>query len=544
MNRFVQLNWFFYRVKTTTAANGLLYFLRRLPLVGKLIPPAIYGLLGVKKFVAVIAAIGRVLMRLAFGFLLFALGFLASNIYATNYLHQPPFGTLHTSAMTAAIAWLLALAALHGLLPTRLSVEPGDLKTADEFGLSRQETIQATTISSFFTSLLGQGAVPLALFAVMTQNPWLFLNGLGFFTLTMIYQQFAPRWGWQHKQRSWFGSAAYWLILVIAPLALLFLRQYQTLVAIVFSPWTAVATWLLIGLGTYYWFTFKDEPALLTKTIMDQQLAGSAAEISKTKNSEYFSTGTEMQKDMTLDTPKGPQPTHLTGSNYLNALRFTRYRKQLRHKLTIRAGLIAAVGLAALVTFKFYGNGRLPIKDLTQVYGFLFFVMYLASFGRPIVQMLFVNCDAAMLYYPFYRQRRTILAGFFYRFWRTFVLNSGVGGLIFILFLGLYWAAPTTPPSTFYLVLALELLGLVLFFSFHELFMYYLLQPFTADMNVISPLYKFVYGAMYWVSWEVSRSNLTGYDYAVVIGAAALLYVAVGTIVIYFKAPQTFRVRN
>lgn len=136
------------------------------------------------------------------------------------------------------------------------------------------------------------------------------------------------------------------------------------------------------------------------------------------------------------------------------------------------------------------------------------------------------------------------MAGFFYRFWCTFVLNSGVGGLIFILFLGLYWAAPTTPPSTFYLVLALELLGLVLFFSFHELFMYYLLQPFTADMNVISPLYKFVYGAMYWVSWEVSRSNLTGYDYAVVIGAAALLYVAVGTIVIYFKAPQTFRVRN
>jgi hypothetical protein len=158
--------------------------------------------------------------------------------------------------------------------------------------------------------------------------------------------------------------------------------------------------------------------------------------------------------------------------------------------------------------------------------------------------MLFVNCDAAMLYYPFYRQRRTILAGFFYRFWRTFLLNSGIGALMFVLFLGLYLVTPDVPPIAFYLVLALELLGLVLFFSFHELFMYYLLQPFTADMNVVSPLYKFVYGAMYWVSWMILRSNLQGYGYAIVIGAAALVYVAVGTVIIYFKAPQTFRVRN
>ncbi|MFT8845017.1 MAG: ABC transporter ATP-binding protein [Schleiferilactobacillus harbinensis] len=544
MNRLAQLTWFFYRVKVTTSANGLLYFLRRIPFVGKLISPAVYGFLGVKKFFAVIAAIGRILMRAAFGFLAFALSFLGSDLYITNYLHQPPLPALHTSAMLAATVWLVAFSALRGLFPSRLSVDPEALKTADQFGLSRQETIHVSAVSSFFAGLLSQGVLPLAIFAAMTQNPWLFLNGLGFFTLTMIWQQFTPRWGWQHQLRVRLGGVIYWLALVAAPLVLAILRQYQQLLTILFSPLAAVIVWLLVGLGTYYWLTFKNEPALLTKTILDQKAALAEVSETKNKNSEYFSTGTAMQKDMTLDTPKGPQASRLTGSNYLNALLFTRYRKQLRHKLAIRAGLVALAGIAVLAAFKLFSNGRLPVKDLTEVYGFLFFIMYLASFGRPIVQMLFVNCDAAMLYYPFYRQRRTILAGFFYRFWRTFLLNSGIGALMFVLFLGLYLVTPDVPPITFYLVLALELLGLVLFFSFHELFMYYLLQPFTADMNVVSPLYKFVYGAMYWVSWMVLRSNLQGYGYAIVIGAAALVYVAVGTVIIYFKAPQTFRVRN
>lgn len=48
---------------------------------------------------------------------------------------------------------------------------------------------------------------------------------------------------------------------------------------------------------------------------------------------------------------------------------------------------------------------------------------------------------------------------------------------------------------------ALLLISLTALFSFHDLFIYYILQPFTKDMEVINPVYKFLSGALYWVAY-------------------------------------------
>lgn len=546
--RTLPLTWFFYRVKITTSTNGFLYFLRHLPLVGSAIPPTVYNLLGVKKFLAVIMAIWRLFWRALLGFGLFLLGFLASDNY---FLHivgiKPATVGLTTSTLLAATAWLTAFAFIRGFVLTDLSVDVPTLKVADQFSLSRQETVQATNLSNLIARTFFQGLLPLAYYAALTRNPWLLVNGVGLFLLPQLWREVLPRLAWQHKQRAWPAAIAFWLIMVAAPLGLALTGRWPLLLTILFSPAAAVIVWVLAGLAFFYWLTFKQEPALLTKTLMKQKTLGTADEVTQAQkqSAQYLSTGQAMQKKMTLDAPGIQRAGRLSGSNYLNALLFARYRRQLRRSLLIRVGIIALIGVAfLLVMFLFPSKVQVQANDLTPIYGALFFVMYLASFGRPIVQMLFVNCDAAMLYYPFYRQRRTILSGFFYRFWRTFLLNAGIGLLIFVIFLELLVVMPVAQMTTFYLVLALELLGLVLLFSFHELFVYYLLQPFTADMTVVSPLYRIIYGGMYWVAWSFTQFHLAGYGYAIAIGLIALAYVGIGTIAIYFRAPQTFRVRN
>ena len=80
-------------------------------------------------------------------------------------------------------------------------------------------------------------------------------------------------------------------------------------------------------------------------------------------------------------------------------------------KLRTRVLWISGIGVSGLILLKLFAIHS--VGDLTPIYGALFFVMYLASLGGPIVQLLFVNCDSAMLFYPFYRQPKAVLSGVF-----------------------------------------------------------------------------------------------------------------------------------
>ncbi|KRL12773.1 hypothetical protein [Schleiferilactobacillus perolens] len=544
MRRLIQLYWFKHRVKTTSRLNGFFWFLRHLPWIGKKISPRVFQLPGLKLAGAVIIAIARLAMAIGFSLLVFLIGFLGSDLYFSNILQtNPKHAGLFVAAMFATLTWATALALLRGFVLTDLSIEKEDLDLADQFGIGRQDVVSEFAIGGTISSWVTGALIPLTLFAILSRNPWLAITGLGISALTLLWGEFLPRFTWHHQNRAWPSAILYWLVMVVIPVLFFFTGRLITLAHIVFSPIGAAIVWVLNAAFLYTWWQFKDTPALLTEAIMTQ--LGAQAVLTKAKSNQYLDEGTTMQQKLTVNTTGEMVKTKTTGNNYLNTLLFARYQKQLMRKFAIRAGMIAAVGIAGLLVIKIFGTTKNFTNDgITSVYGLLFFVMFLASFGRPIVQMLFVNCDSAMLYYPFYRQRQAILKGFFYRFGRTALLNSGISALIFVLFLGLYLVAPYPPNSTFYLVLALELVGLTLFFSFHELFLYYLLQPFTDDMNVTSPVYKTIYGAMYWVSFGVMRANLSGYGYAIAIGVITLLYVAIGTAVIYQKAPQTFRVKS
>lgn len=246
-----------------------------------------------------------------------------------------------------------------------------------------------------------------------------------------------------------------------------------------------------------------------------------------------------MQAKLNVET--GKDLSHLSGMTYLNALLFDRYKKVLYKK--VRNWVLALVViLATLEGIRYFLEPVTFTEDyLLQFLPLSFMIMYVASSGKVVAQMVFVNCDISMLHYPFYREAKTIIAGFNYRFLQTCKLNLIFATSLFSVILILWRFALSLETI---LLTALFLLSLTALFSFHDLFIYYILQPFTKDMEVVNPVYKFLSGVLYWVAYLNIKLDLGSHLYILLISIAMITYVSIGYWILLKKAPQTFRLKE
>ena len=141
---------------------------------------------------------------------------------------------------------------------------------------------------------------------------------------------------------------------------------------------------------------------------------------------------------------------------------------------------------------------------------------------------------------------KTILRYFWYQ--EKYNLHRTVNGFFYYL-RKLPLVGQSIPESifksySFKSALFLLLISLTALFSFHDLFIYYILQPFTKDMEVINPVYKFLSGALYWVAYLNIKLDLGSHLYILLISLAMIAYVSIGYWILLKKAPQTFRLKG
>ena len=140
---------------------------------------------------------------------------------------------------------------------------------------------------------------------------------------------------------------------------------------------------------------------------------------------------------------------------------------------------------------------------------------------------------------------KTILRYFWYQ--EKYNLHRTVNGFFYYL-RKLPLVGQSIPESifksySFKSALFLLLISLTALFSFHDLFIYYILQPFTKDMEVINPVYKFLSGALYWVAYLNIKLDLGSHLYILLISLAMIAYVCIGYWILLKKAPQTFHLK-
>ena len=535
------LHYFWYQEKYNLhrTVNGFFYYLRKLPLVGQSIPESIFKSYSFKSALFLFLHIFSIPSR-----------FLVKGIWLTIYSCIAAFWIKLLSNnqldfwQIPSDTWLLGFSMWMVFVGYTYrfgkGFEPSIAKSKREFmrnfGLSQSSFLQSQLfIEPIITSLSYLPA--LLIFSSLSGN-WLYLP-LGLLTIPAgsFTGQALNRWFFNRRILSGRNSWQSWVILgtgLAAIASLILLRNHLS--PIFLLPVLACQV-LLIWFGYGY---LKQQTNHLDYLYycMDQSLQMDKKIFEMTKGNEYTRQGLQMQAKLSIET--GKDLTHLSGMTYLNALLFDRYKKVLYKK--VRNWVLSLVViLVALEAFRYYLEPfELTEAVLLQCLPFSFMIMYIASSGKVVAQMVFVNCDISMLHYPFYREAKTIIAGFNYRFWQICKLNLIFACSLFltIMVLGRFAFSMET-----ILLTALLLISLTALFSFHDLFIYYILQPFTKDMEVINPVYKFLSGALYWVAYLNIKLDLGSHLYILLISLAMIAYVSIGYWILLKKAPQTFRLK-
>ena len=535
------LRYFWYQEKYNLhrTVNGFFYYLRKLPLVGKSIPESIFKSYSFKSGLFLVLHILSIPSR-----------FLVKGIWLTIYSciaafwikllsnNQLDFWQIPSDTWLLGFSmWMVFVGYTYrfgkGFEP---SIAKSEREFMQNFGLSQSNFLQSQIIvEPIITSLSYLPA--LLIFSSLSGN-WLYLP-LGLLTIPAgsFTGQALNRWFFNRRILSGRNSWQSWIILGTGLAAIASLILFRNHLSPIFLLPVLACQVLLIWFGYRY---LKQQTNHLDYFYycMDQSLQMDKNFFELTKGNEYTRQGLQMQDK--LSTEKGKDLSHLSGMTYLNALLFDRYKKVLYKK--VRNWVLSLVViLVALEAFRYYLEPfELTEAVLLQCLPFSFMIMYLASSGKVVAQMVFVNCDISMLHYPFYREAKTIIAGFNYRFWQICKLNLIFACSLFltIMVLGRFAFSMET-----ILLTALLLISLTALFSFHDLFIYYILQPFTKDMDVSNPLYKFLSWALYWVAYLNSKLDLGSHLYILLISLAMIAYVSIGYWILLKKAPQTFRLK-
>lgn len=250
------------------------------------------------------------------------------------------------------------------------------------------------------------------------------------------------------------------------------------------------------------------------------------------------------EKDFSREEGSHKQFQGKTGYAYLNAIFFSRHRRLLIQPIQRRLVIIGALFAAALLMM------ILSPDQFTRVTTFLmgglpFFIliMYYISIGERVCKAMFYNCDLSLLRYGFYRERATILEHFKIRLIKLCSLNlipalaiCTACSLLF-LFSGTEWAWSDA------LIFWITILCLSLFFSVHHLFMYYIFQPYSTELNVKNPFFFIVNSIVMGlcITSFAFPGGSTYFALAVLVGA--MVYMAVAVTLVYKFSSRTFRVK-
>ncbi len=234
-----------------------------------------------------------------------------------------------------------------------------------------------------------------------------------------------------------------------------------------------------------------------------------------------------------------------TGLEYLNELFIKRHKtilwKASQLITAVCLGLIAVI----LVIFQLAPAFREKTNELLMNFlPYFVFIMYAINRGTGFTKALFMNCDHSLLTYPFYKRPGQVLRLFRIRLREIIKINllpaAVIGGGLALLL----WASGGTDNPVNYGVLLVSILCMSIFFSVHYLTIYYLMQPYNAATEMKNATYQIVMTATYLVSFYIMRLRLNTLVFGGMTIVFCLLYCVIACILVYRLAPKTFRLRQ
>lgn len=520
--------------------NAFLYYFKRIPLLGRLLSDKIYGDESLKKAITILVMLFRA-----------AWGFLGKMIYIglTMYL---PISLLYRDQkdgrLTAFVHLLFFFNFLLVWMMNSNILEPKRQKfvcvsimkmNAKRYSLFTVFSKILLSLIYFLpavllvTTLMGGTLWQGCLLTILTTEVRLIAEA----THVFLYQRTRVNL----MQKVWYVVIVGGGTLALAYL-LLFLRRPLPFVNILFQWYSPLVVTALALFAVLYLIRFQNYEWIVRTT--NKQELFTAAYKTEVKKASFSDVDISEKKldASAFDTKKYQQKQ---GYEYFNAIFFERHKRLLEKPIIIRLAGILLLFAAALV-------GVLAFPEIAAEYNqfvlrspnILVFIMYLLSTCPRMTKAMFYNCDISMLRYPYYRERSVVLKNFKIRlskiarlnFYPALAISAGM------LLLAVVSRADGKMLLTMFPVFV-SVLVLSLLFSVHHLFMYYVFQPYTADLEMKNPFFNVVNGIMYMLCFLCLQLDSAPRNFAIILIVLTLAYIGAALFLIYKFADRTFRIR-
>lgn len=236
------------------------------------------------------------------------------------------------------------------------------------------------------------------------------------------------------------------------------------------------------------------------------------------------------------------------GIEYINKIFFHRTRLIFRKKILIRCAILISIAIGAQVVRIYFPQlFALEREDVDQVFRsmgmLIIFVGYMFYLRDNFTKFTFFNMDSSLMKYNFYRYPKILDESIKYRFKKSLSLNAPILLTFLLTIFSIYYSLGGRDVNTVLLFGATAIISMV-FFSTHYLYMYYLIQPFTAQLEVKNMAYSMVNGALY-ILLYFSSTKLGPVKPQILIGILffTVIYIFVGFLLVRKYAFRRFRLR-
>ena len=232
------------------------------------------------------------------------------------------------------------------------------------------------------------------------------------------------------------------------------------------------------------------------------------------------------------------------GFAYFHELFVKRHSKILTKAVKKQSFVIIGVfAVLSIIILKNKDVAKIINASLLIYLPYFVFVMYILNRGTTVTQAMFMNCDHSMLTYRIYRTPKVILGVFKERLKTLILINLVPAFLIGTGLSFLLYITGGTDNNLNYIILFISIIAMSIFFSVHYLVMYYLLQPYNANTEMKSSTYSIVQGITYFVCYFFIGKQLSTFYFGLATIIFSILYCFISLIIVYKKAPKTFKLR-
>lgn len=514
-----------FSLKNTYRVNSILYSLKQIPLLGRVLPEALYEVEALKIFANVLAVLWEIVSV-----------FLGKLIYMSTMILG--IGMLYEGLPKDQLFlhMLLFLTVIGSFLNTSLFNPSKDKYYA--VILMRMDAREYTVVNYIYSILkVIVGFLPFTLLFGLLKglSVWLCVLLPFFVAGCKLTAVACSLWDYERRGTAYnenkigrYQALCITLLLGLAyglPAAGIVLPQsISTIIMLLFIPAGAA--------GICKIYSFREY-----KEVNRELLLSAANQMNTTVQTIKTANENKISADASITSGR-------KGFEYLNELFIRRHRKILWESTKKISYVCAALVCGMLLLFYMIPESRIVINEMMMSYlPYMVFVMYCINRGTGFTQALFLNCDHSLLTYSFYKQPRFILRLFKIRLREIMKINAVPALIIGTgLALILYMSGGTEQPLN-YVVLVVSVLCMSLFFSVHYLTIYYLLQPYNAGTELKGGMYRIVTWATYFFCFYMMQLRMPTFVFGVMTIVFCVLYCVIACILVYRLAPKTFRLR-